>query len=43
MGTVVGVMVFFVALAVVAFIVEVAIDLGYIRAVNDKMEGKWDE
>jgi hypothetical protein len=43
MGTVVGVMVFFVALAVIAFVVETAIDLGYTRAVNDKMEGKWDE
>jgi len=43
MGTVVGVVVFFVALVAVACIVETAIDLGYIRAVNDKMEGKWDE
>jgi len=43
MGTVVGVMVFFVALAVIAFVVETAIELGYTRAVNDKMEGKWDE
>jgi len=43
MGTVIGVMVFFVALAVVACIVEVAMDLGYMKALNDKMEGKWDE
>jgi len=42
MGTVVGVAMFFVALAVVACIVEVAERVGYGKAMLDKMEGKWD-
>ena len=41
MGAGVGTAIFFVGLVTFAFIVEVAMGIGYIRALNDKMEGKW--
>ena len=42
MGAAVATVFFFIAMAIVAFVVEVAEGLGYMKALNDKMEGKLD-
>ena len=42
MGAAVATAMFFVAMAVMALVVKVAEGLGYIKALNDKMEGKLD-
>ena len=42
MGALVGTAIFIIALVAVTTVVEGLIGLGYIRALNDKMEGKWD-